>query len=81
LKFNQYSIITLLFSRLIGEGIVKLERVVGGIPTLWVHNFPGDYYRFSIQAFKDVIFEGMKDVKVYSILIPPRIIGIGYNVK
>jgi ubiquinone/menaquinone biosynthesis C-methylase UbiE len=60
---------------------LKLERLVGGTPTFWVHNFPGDYYRFSIQAVKEAIFEGMEDVEVFSILIPPRIIGIGYNVK
>ena len=51
-----------------------------GTPTLHVHNWPGDYYRFSPQSYKDIIFAGMRDVEVYSILVPPRIIGIGYNV-
>jgi len=45
--------------------------------TLGVHNFPGDYYRFSEQAFRDVFFAGMKDVAIRTVLVPPRIIGSG----
>jgi SAM-dependent methyltransferase len=45
--------------------------------TFEVHEAPGDYYRFSEQAFKGVIFEGMKDVHTRSIMSPPRIIGYG----
>jgi SAM-dependent methyltransferase len=45
--------------------------------TLGVHNFPGDYYRFSEQAFREVFFEGMREVVIRSVLVPPRIIGAG----
>jgi len=45
--------------------------------TLRVHNFPGDYYRFSEQAFREVLFEGMEDVAIRNVLMPPRIIGVG----
>lgn len=45
--------------------------------TLGVHNFPGDYYRFTEQAFREVLFDGMKDVVVRTLLVPPRIIGCG----
>ena len=45
--------------------------------TFQIHNAPGDYYRFSPQAFKEVFFEGMNDVEVRSIMLPPRIIGVG----
>jgi SAM-dependent methyltransferase len=45
--------------------------------TLGVHNFPGDYSRFSIKAFTEVFFEGMHDVHVSSLMVPPRIIGSG----
>lgn len=55
------------------------QRLFRGTPVIKVHCWPGDYYRFSPQAFKDVVFENMSDVEVYSMLIPPRIIGIGYN--
>ena len=30
--------------------------------TLATHNFPGDYYRFSEQEFREVFFEEMTDV-------------------
>jgi len=43
--------------------------------TLHVHNFPGDYYRFSEQTFREVFFEGMRDIEVFSVLTPPRVIG------
>ena len=45
--------------------------------TYQVHDAPGDYYRFSPQAFKDVFFKDMKDVEVISVMLPPRIIGAG----
>lgn len=70
----------------------KLRRLLGLIPrplrprnwalqhstlTLVVHNFPGDYYRFSEQAYREVFFQGMTGVEVQSLLSPPRIIGCG----
>jgi len=58
-----------------------IRKYYPGTPVLPVHNWPGDYYRFSPQAYKDVIFAGMRDVVVYSFMLPPRIIGIGYNCK
>jgi SAM-dependent methyltransferase len=45
--------------------------------TLGVHNFPGDYYRFSEQTFREVFFEGMEEVSIRTVLVPPRIIGSG----
>lgn len=45
--------------------------------TLATHNFPGDYYRFGEQAFREVFFEGMTDVVIRSVLVPPRILGAG----
>ncbi len=45
--------------------------------TFHIHNEPGDYYRFSPQAYKEVLFEGMKDVQVCTIMLPPRVIGSG----
>lgn len=57
------------------------NRLLRGTLTLPIHDWPGDYYRFSPQAFREVVFEKMYNVKVYSIMIPPRIIGIGFNKK
>ena len=45
--------------------------------TYQIHNAPGDYYRFSPQTFKEVFLEGLTDVEVRSIMLPPRIIGVG----
>jgi SAM-dependent methyltransferase len=45
--------------------------------TLGLHNFPGDYYRFSEQTFREVFFEGMTDIMIQTVLVPPRIIGSG----
>lgn len=45
--------------------------------TYQVHDAPGDYYRFSPQTFKEVFFEDADEVEVRSIMLPPRIIGVG----
>lgn len=45
--------------------------------TYKVHEFPGDFYRFSLQAFKEVFFENCHDVKLETAMWPPRIIGSG----
>jgi SAM-dependent methyltransferase len=45
--------------------------------TLGVHNFPGDYYRFSEQAVRDVFMAGLTGVTTRIIMIPPRIIAWG----
>ncbi len=45
--------------------------------TFQVHDAPGDYYRFSPQTFKEVFFEGLDDVEVRSVMLPPIIIGVG----
>ena len=55
----------------------RLEHLFASTLTLHVHNYPGDYYRFSPQAFREVFFEGMQDVEIFPLLTPPRIIGSG----
>jgi len=45
--------------------------------TYHIHNAPGDYYRFSPQAFKEVFFEGLNEVQIQTVMMPPRIIGTG----
>lgn len=45
--------------------------------TYEVHDHPGDYYRFSPQAFREVLLAGLEDVEVHSVMLPPRIIGVG----
>ncbi len=45
--------------------------------TLKIHNYPRDYYRFSLQAFEDIFFEKMSGVEIHTVMRPPRIIGAG----
>jgi hypothetical protein len=45
--------------------------------TLRTHQYPGDYYRFSPQAMVEVFFQGLHDVQVQSLMVPPRVIGGG----
>jgi|SRR5450756_181579 len=67
--------------RLLGWLPRPLRPSLGGLQvstlTLFVHNFPGDYYRFSEQTFREVFFEGMQSVVIQSVMSPPRIIGHG----
>lgn len=43
--------------------------------TLVVHNYPGDYYRFSVQAVREVLLDGLVAREVVTHMLPPRIIG------
>jgi len=45
--------------------------------TYEIHNAPGDYYRFSPQTYKEVFLQGCDDIKIQSVMLPPRIIGSG----
>lgn len=45
--------------------------------TYQVHNYPGDYYRFSEQTMKEVMLDGCEDIEMRTIMVPPRIIGVG----
>jgi SAM-dependent methyltransferase len=49
--------------------------------TFEIHAAPGDYYRFSPQTFREVFFIDIDDVEVRSIMLPPRIIGVGTKRK
>lgn len=45
--------------------------------TLRTHAFPGDYYRFSPQAVREVLLDGLEDTGLHTLMVPPRIIGVG----
>ena len=45
--------------------------------TYEIHNWPGDYYRFSPQAVREVFLEGLEQVEVRTVMLPPRVIGVG----
>ena len=58
-----------------------LNMFLSGTITTHIHNAPGDYYRFSPQTFEELFFEGMVDVEVRSLMLPPIIIGVGRKSK
>jgi SAM-dependent methyltransferase len=71
-----------LFKRLSGLPFIGARRrqefaaAAASSLTLGVHNFPGDYYRFSEQAMRDVIFEGMEVISTDMLFQPPRVVGL-----
>jgi SAM-dependent methyltransferase len=59
-------------------GYVKDEQRDQGRATLTYRvHYKFDYYRFSEQAMREVIFEGMERVRVRPMMTPPRLIGHG----
>jgi SAM-dependent methyltransferase len=58
-----------------------LRRVAPGAlastPTLVIHDYPGDYYRFSPQAMREVLLEGLDEREVAELMNPPRLVGSG----
>jgi SAM-dependent methyltransferase len=54
-----------------------LNLLFTGTITYQVHNWPGDYYRFSAQAVREVFLDGLEQTEVRTIMWPPRIMAIG----
>jgi len=55
-----------------------MNRFLVSTPTLELHgDVWGDFYRFSPAAFREVFFEGYREVTIMQIMNPPRIIGSG----
>ncbi|MEA2779432.1 MAG: hypothetical protein QOK29_976 [Rhodospirillaceae bacterium] len=59
-----------------GNGI---ESYLASTPVLGVHNYPGDYYRFSEQACREILMTGLERVEIHRVLEPPRFIAAGYR--
>jgi len=53
------------------------DMIQAGTVTLGVHLFPGDFYRFSEQAVREVFMAGLLNVSVRTVLNPPRFIAWG----
>lgn len=61
------------------EGTALPAWVDATTPVLVHHNFPGDFYRFSAQAVAGVFMEGMRDVEVRAVMVPPRLVASGFR--
>jgi SAM-dependent methyltransferase len=46
-------------------------------PVLVPHEGPGDFYRFSAQAVREVFLRGVEVLECVTLMVPPRIIGVG----
>ena len=55
----------------------KSNILLAGTVTLGIHNYPGDYYRFSEQAVREVFLSGLENISIHRVMHPPRFIGIG----
>lgn len=55
----------------------RLGSIQTGTSTLGRHDFPGDYYRFSEQAMREVILADLERPAVRRLLTPPRFLGWG----
>jgi len=54
-----------------------IEAHLAGTPVLPPHDFPGDYYRFSEQACREVLMNGLELVEIRRLLDPPRFVAAG----
>jgi SAM-dependent methyltransferase len=61
-------------------GSLALQGAAASTATLQVHNFPGDFYRFSEQAIREVFLEGFEVLTIEVLMRPPRIIGVGRRI-
>jgi len=57
----------------------RFEWLEASAATLGIHNFPGDYYRFSEQAMREVLLHDLRDIQVSEVMRPPRLIGSGFR--
>ncbi len=54
-----------------------MEALAASSVTLGLHHFPGDYYRFSAAALREVLLEGLEAVETQTLMLPPRVLGRG----
>ncbi len=58
-------------------GAAALESSLASTPSLVVHRYPADYFRFGRDAMREVLLDGLDMVSVEAIMQPPRFIGVG----
>jgi len=54
-----------------------MEIHLAGTSVLPPHHFPGDYYRFSEQACREILMEGLELLELRRLLDPPRFVAAG----
>jgi len=66
----------LLWVPLVGSWM-RRTSLLAATPTLVVHRYPGDYYRFGEDAMREVLLAGLERIEVTTLMFAPRIIGSG----
>lgn len=63
----------------IGTQVAKVNKnmLLNSTITYRVHNAPGDYWRFTEQAYKEVLMQGFEKIVCSSFLLPPLLLGSG----
>jgi SAM-dependent methyltransferase len=69
----------------LGEGLSALAPLLArplqgfgaGTATLLVHDYPGDYFRFSEQALREVLLADLEVLATRVLEVPPRLVGVG----
>jgi len=61
----------------LGISQAVLDAMDASTLTLRTHHFPGDFYRFSPQAVTEIFLDGLLDKELHTLMLPPRIIGVG----
>jgi SAM-dependent methyltransferase len=59
--------------------VLRSDVLQAGAVTLGEHNYPGDYYRFTEQAVREVFLATLRDPAVRRVMNPPRFIGSGWK--
>jgi SAM-dependent methyltransferase len=54
-----------------------LQVFGAGTATLLVHDYPGDYFRFSEQALREVLLADLEVLATRVLGAPPRLVGVG----
>jgi len=57
--------------------LTRSDLLQAGTVILGEHNYPGDYYRFTEQAMRQVFLEELEDIHIRKVMMPPRLIGWG----
>jgi|SRR5271163_1152241 len=52
------------------------EALAEATVTYKLHDAPGDYYRFTEAAMREVFLRGLEIIDIGSVMVPPRVIGV-----
>lgn len=79
-SFARYADINIMrWPRVLAWLLKRRSGLTDSTLTFRYHWGPEDYYRFSETACREVLLEGFGDVKVQSIMTPPRTISYGFK--